>query len=187
MAATLTATGVTFDDGTSLNSKYGVLAQGTVSVFFQSSAPTGWTKVTTHNDKALRVVSGTGGDFGFGGVSGAGGLPFTTVFPSSTSPVSVSFSATVPVSGTVGDTTLTTSQIPDHTHNSLTGGTASASSGGSNFLVSGTNNTGGVVSPGGTGGAHNHPFSGNINFTATGSGSVDLRIQYIDVILCSFD
>jgi hypothetical protein len=54
-------------------------------------------------------------------------------------------------------------------------------------LVSGSNNTGGVVSPGGTGGSHNHPFSGNINFTATGSGSVDLRLQYIDVILCSFD
>lgn len=187
MAATLTATGVTFDDGTSLNSKYGVLAQGTVSVFFQASAPTGWTKVTTHNDKTLRVVSGTGGGFGFGGVSGAGGLPFTTVFPSSTSPVSVSFSAAVPVSGTVGDTTLTTSQIPNHTHNSLTGGNAAASGGGSNFLVSGSNNTGGVVSPGGIGAAHNHPFSGNINFTATGSGTIDLRIQYIDVILCSFD
>ena len=187
MAATLTATGVTFDDGTSLNSKYGVLAQGTVSVFFQASAPTGWTKVTTHNDKALRVVSGTGGDFGFGGVSGAGGLSFSTVFPSSNTPVSVSFSANIPVSGTVGDTTLTTSQIPNHTHNSLTGGSANASSGGSTFLVSGSNNTGGVVSPGGTGGSHNHPFSGNINFTAPGSGSIDLRLQYIDVILCSFD
>jgi hypothetical protein len=183
MAATLTATGLTFDDGTSLNSKYGVLAQGTVSVFFQAAAPTGWTKSTTHNDKALRVVSGTGGNFGFGGVSGAGGLSFSTVFPSSTSPVS----ANVPVTGTVGNTTLTTSQIPNHTHNSLTGGSGSASSGGSNFLVSGSNNTGGVVSPGGTGGSHNHPFSGNINFTATGSGSVDLRLQYIDVILCSFD
>ena len=187
MAATLTATGLTFDDGTSLNSKYGVLAQGTVSVFFQAAAPTGWTKSTTHNDKALRVVSGTGGNFGFGGVSGAGGLSFSTVFPSSTSPVSVSFSANVPVTGTVGNTTLTTSQIPNHTHNSLTGGSGSASSGGSNFLVSGSNNTGGVVSPGGTGGSHNPPFSGNINFTATGSGSVDLRLQYIDVILCSFD
>lgn len=186
MAATLTATGITFDDGTSLNSKYGVLAQGTVSVFYQASSPTGWTKVTTHNDKALRVVSGTGGDFGFGGVSGAGGLTFSTVFPSSNSPVSVSFSANVPVSGTVGDTTLTTSQIPNHTHNSLTGGSGSASSGGSNFLVSGSNNTGGVVSPGGTGGSHNHPFSGNINFTASGTGSIDLRLQYIDVILCSF-
>jgi len=187
MAATLTATGITFDDGTSLSSKYSVLAQGTVSVFYQASAPTGWTQDTTHNDKALRIVSGTGGGFGFGGVSGAGGLPFSTVFPSSTAPISVSFSTTVPVSGTVGDTTLTTSQIPNHTHDSLTGGQSSASSGGSNFLVSGSNATGGVVSPTGTGGAHNHPFSGNINFTATGSGTLDLRIQYIDVILCSFD
>lgn len=187
MAATLTATGVTFNDGTSLNSKYGVLAQSTVSVFFQASAPTGWTKVTTHNDKALRVVSGTGGDFGFGGVSGAGGLSFSTVFPSSTSPVSISFSANIPVSGTVGNTTLTTSQIPNHTHNSLTGGSANAAGGGSSFLVSGTNNTGGVVSPGGISAAHNHPFNGNINFTASGTGSIDLRLQYIDVILCSFD
>lgn len=187
MAATLTATGITFDDGTSLTSKYGVLAQNTVSVFYQAAAPTGWTQVTTHNDKALRVVSGTGGGFGFGGVSGAGGLPFSTVFASSASPISVSFSTTVPVSGTVGNTTLTLSQIPNHTHNSLTGGLASASSGGSNFLVSGSNATGGVISPGGTGGSHNHPFSGQISFTATGSGSIDLRVQYIDVILCSFN
>lgn len=186
MAATLTATGVTFDDGTSITSKYSVLAQGTVSVFYQASAPTGWTKVTAHNDKTLRVVSGSGGDFGFGGVSGAGGLPFSTVFPSSTSPLSLTFSATVPVTGTVGDTTLTTSQIPNHTHNSLTGGLGSAASGGSSFLTSGSNSTGGVVAPS-TGGSHNHPFSGQINFSAPGSGTIDLRVQYIDVILCSFD
>jgi hypothetical protein len=34
---------------------------GTVMPFFQSAAPTGWTQVTTQNDKAIRVVSGTGG------------------------------------------------------------------------------------------------------------------------------
>jgi len=34
-------------------------ASGTALVFAQTSAPTGWTKSTTHNDKALRVVSGT--------------------------------------------------------------------------------------------------------------------------------
>lgn len=186
MAATLTATGITFDDGTSLNSKYGVLAQGTVSVFYQAAAPTGWAQVTTQNDKALRIVSGTGGGFGFGGVSGAGGLSFSTIFASSLSSVSVGFNASVPVSGSVGNTTLLTSQIPNHTHNSLTGGNSAASSGGSNFLVSGSNSTGGVVSATGVGGAHNHPFSGNINFTASGSGSIDLRLQYIDVILCSF-
>lgn len=186
MAATLTATGITFSDGTSLSSKYSVLAQNTVSVFYQASAPTGWTKVTAHNDKALRLVNGTGGGFGFGGTSGAGGNSFTTVFPNTNQTVNVNFSSTAPVTGTVGGHTLTIAQIPDHTHNSLLGGTASASGGGSSFRVPGTNSTGGVNSPGGIGQAHTHPFSGTINFTATGSGTIDLRLQYIDVILCSF-
>ena len=34
---------------------------GTVMVFYQAAAPTGWTKLTTQNDKALRVVSGSSG------------------------------------------------------------------------------------------------------------------------------
>ena len=187
MAATLTATGIIFNDGTSLTSKYGVLAQNTVSVFYQASAPTGWTKITTQDNKALRVVSGTGGGFGFGGVSGAGGLPFTSLFSSTVNSVNVSFNTTVPVSGTVGDTTLSLNQIPNHTHNSLTGGQAAASSGGSNFLVSGTNATGAVNSPTGTGQSHNHPFSGSANINTTGTASLDLRLQYIDVILCSFN
>lgn len=36
----------------------------TAMAFWQASAPTGWTKSTAHNDKALRVVSGTGGGSG---------------------------------------------------------------------------------------------------------------------------
>lgn len=36
----------------------------TVMVFYQAAAPTGWTQVTTQNDKALRVVSGSGGGTG---------------------------------------------------------------------------------------------------------------------------
>lgn len=34
-----------------------------VMLFIQAAAPTGWTKVTTNNDIALRIVSGTGGVF----------------------------------------------------------------------------------------------------------------------------
>jgi hypothetical protein len=45
---------------------------GTVMVFYQSAAPLGWTQVTTQNDKALRVVSGSGGVAG-------GTNPFSTV------------------------------------------------------------------------------------------------------------
>lgn len=43
---------------------------GTVSVFYQAAAPAGWTKLTTQNDKALRIVSGAGG--GTGGSLGTG-------------------------------------------------------------------------------------------------------------------
>jgi predicted secreted protein len=41
---------------------------GTLMLFQQTAAPTGWTKQTTHNDKALRVVSGNcvnGGTYTF--------------------------------------------------------------------------------------------------------------------------
>lgn len=34
---------------------------GAIMLFYQAAAPTGWTKITTQNDKALRVVSGSGG------------------------------------------------------------------------------------------------------------------------------
>lgn len=67
----------------------GVFPSGTKMIFAQAAAPTGWTKVTTHNDKALRVVSGTGG--GSGGTLGLS-------------------------AATVGSTTLTSSHIPAHTH-----------------------------------------------------------------------
>lgn len=62
---------------------------GTKMLFQQTSAPTGWTKDTTHNDKALRVVSGS--------ASSGGATAFTTVFGSGK---------------TTGSTTLTTSHLP---------------------------------------------------------------------------
>ncbi len=47
---------------------------GTIMLFQQTAAPIGWTKETTHNDKALRVVTGSasvGGSTAFGTVFGA--------------------------------------------------------------------------------------------------------------------
>ena len=41
-----------------------VFASGTKMLFQQTAAPTGWTKDTTHNDKALRITSGTVGTGG---------------------------------------------------------------------------------------------------------------------------
>lgn len=102
----LRADGLRFGNGTQLDSFYGIVPQSSTMVFYQASAPTGWTKSTTHNNKALRVVDGTGG-------GSSGSSSFTTIFNDSgaTGPVSAT------LSGTVGPHTLTTAEIPAHTHN----------------------------------------------------------------------
>lgn len=70
---------------------------GTAMMFVQTAAPTGWTKSTTHDNKALRVVSGT--------ASSGGSVAFTTAFASGLS---------------AGATTLTIAQIPSHSHTAAT-------------------------------------------------------------------
>jgi hypothetical protein len=68
---------------------------GTRMTFQQTAAPPGWVKDTTHNDKALRVVSGAASS---GGVNS-----FSSMFASRTSDA----------------TTLSISQIPSHAHSEL--------------------------------------------------------------------
>ena len=46
------------------NDHYNRLPNTTATLFFQAAAPAKWTKSTTHNDKAFRVVSGAGGGNG---------------------------------------------------------------------------------------------------------------------------
>jgi hypothetical protein len=172
MAAKLTSSGVVFGDNTILNSKYGIVPQSSVSIFFQQSAPSGWTKSTTHNDKTLRVVNGDGG--GSGGTSS-----FSTVFPTSLRTVT---SPSIPMTGSVGNHTLTTAQLPSHTHPNS--GAIGLSPGGGD-VGSGSGWTRTTPSTGSTGGgeSHSHPWSGTANFTI----DLDLRVQYIDVIVCSFN
>jgi hypothetical protein len=115
--------------------------QGTACLFQQSAAPTGWTKVTTYNDAALRVVSGS--------ASSGGSNAFSTVMAQTT----------------VGNTTLTAAQIPAHTHqlpyvqnlwSNVSSGTSYPNFGGSGTGVSATGtNTGG-------GAAHNHTITMNM-------------------------
>jgi hypothetical protein len=140
-------------------------------LFYQSAAPTGWTQVTTQNNKALRVVSGTGGVAG-------GTTAFSTVFANQTVTTSVS------ISGTTGATTLSTAQMPSHVHrmgNGTTGGSCSSypppATAGDGWPFSDTN----TGSTGGDG-SHNHSFSGSGSGT---SSAVTLNVQYIDIIICS--
>jgi hypothetical protein len=166
MAITSNATAIVFNDATVQTTAFtgagaAVIPAGSVMLFFQANAPTGWTKVTTENNKALRVVSGTGGGT-------AGSVAFTTAFASQ------SVSGTV---GTSGATTLSESQIPSHTHTAAVGGAAfgaNSPSGAREAINSSTGATGG-------GGSHTHAGG---TFTGT---AINLAVQYIDIIICSKD
>lgn len=148
------------------------LSSGTIMFFQQTASPTSWTKLITDDDVALRVVNGA--------ASSGGSTPFTTIFPVSTTPLS----SPITLSGGVEDTTLTTAQIPAHTH--TTGGQNElnnyAPAPPANIYINVQASTG--FGNAGGGAAHNHPFSGTLN-PSTWTSTVDLRLQYVDIIVCS--
>jgi len=150
------------------------IAAGSLMLFQQSSAPTGWLKETTHNNKALRVVTGA--------ASSGGSTAFTSVFASRTPAGSVSVSS----SGTVGDTTLTTAQIPSHNHTfEYAPGVVTRSEGGNGNSIFSNPFTGTTSSTGG-GGSHTHSFTASSSGSFTGT-AMDFAVQYVDLIICSKD
>jgi len=170
-------------------------ASGTKLLFQQSSAPTGWTKDVTHNDKSMRVVSGT--------VGSGGSVAFTTAFASQA--VSGSISSTTAsnqdttAGGTVGNTTLTTAQMPSHDHvlfvtrmtqgttrtaNNEVGVTAAGVYGGQNWSTN-SNGSSNAHNHSFTGAAHNHTQNAH-NHTFTGT-AINMAVQYVDVIIATKD
>ncbi|QAZ46756.1 hypothetical protein [Mesorhizobium sp. Pch-S] len=192
-----------------LQGSAGSFETGTKLLFQQTTAPTGWTKDTSNNDKALRVVSGS--------VGTGGSLAFTTVFTSQN----------------VGATALLSTQIPPHAHNfsgttgtesvahthtvSVTGVTSTDGDHthvvGANYIGSGTSSNAGYITPSGLGattssnGAHSHTVSasgtsavqsanhthsitGTTDFTGGGgthTHTLNLAVQYVDVIVATKD
>jgi hypothetical protein len=183
-------------------------------LFAQTAAPTGWTKSTTHNDKALRVVSGT--------ASSGGSTAFSTALgePSVTGTVGISGdpavgNLAVSVSGniSVSNTTLSVNQIPSHSH-----GTRALSAfnpnldgynSGANYSAYNSNTTFGNINRfrmtannsgnRGNSGSHNHGANHNLSGTLTGapgvgnlagslsSATAAINVQYVDVIIATKD
>lgn len=142
-------------------------ASGTLAIFQQTAAPNGWTKQVTHNDKALRIVSGT--------VGSGGSQAFTTAFATGRA-----------VSGTA----ITLAQMPAHNHG---GGShrhtltmyPGADSGG---ISVGSNNvrtnpqtmnpgdmglSGTIINLEGSGATHNHTIGMDVNYVDTIIASKD--------------
>lgn len=174
--AKITATQLVLGDSTIISSKYSVVGQSTRMIFYQASAPTGWSTVNI-SEHTIRVVTGVGG--------GSGG---TTDFSSSL--VDYSLNTDVPLtinSLTIGNTTLTSTQMPTHAHPLNGGGSRSEFNTPSPAYVNSQN----IMSPGGAntgnsgnGVAHTHPVSfTSANAPATVSG--DMRVRYSNVLVCS--
>ena len=163
-------TGLSLSGGALSNTVTNPLPAGTKMLFVQTAAPTGWTKDTTHNNKALRVVSGT--------ASSGGSVAFTTAFASQA------------VSGSVGGTTLSADQMPSHGHNvrlnssqQIIGSTLDVSGGGAGSVATWVSHASvnyGQINADGTGGSqsHNHSFTGT---------AINLAVQYVDVIIATKD
>lgn len=159
---------------TGCNSIPDFIAAGSLMLFEQTASPTSWTKQTTHNNKALRVVTGT--------ATPGGSTAFTSVFASRTPAGSVSVSVS---GGSVGNTTLTTPQIPSHTH---TLGSTQVPVDLPGTLPAGPVPYYDAAAPtGSTGGdgAHSHPFTvGSASGSFTGT-AMDFAVQYVDIIIAS--
>jgi hypothetical protein len=141
---------------------------GTVMLFAQTAAPTGFTKNTTTGDNsALRVTTGA--------ASTGGSVGFTTAFASQ----AVTITA---VSGSAGNTTLSTPQIPSHSH-TVPAASTNYGLGPSGAQFGAPANTSITTSNTGGGGSHDHPFS----FSSATANAINLAVQYIDVIRATKD
>ena len=175
--------------GANLTMTNGVLAagggveSGTTMMFYQASAPTGWTQDTTASldGRALRVETGQGG--GSGGSHDLASPPSTS---HSHSTPSHSHSHTL----SAGSHTLTTSQMPSHNHtlpiywSSDSAPYNPKTSNGYSTSQKSSGNSGGSAS-------HSHSLAGSITSGGSGTsgsaGGTAFAPKYVNVIICSKD
>lgn len=145
---------------------------GTKMLFQQTTAPTGWTKDTTHNDKALRVVTGTAGS---GGTNAFSTLDATAAGTINTS-----------VTGTNVGTSLSNSQLPNNWYwkSNTPGGSFLDNYANFNYMARVPDWQSYRIQGGGQ--THTHTWSGSATSTFTGSANA-LDVQYVDVIIATKD
>ncbi len=136
---------------------------GTSMLFKQSAAPTGWTKGTSFDDYALRLVTGT--------ASSGGSTAFSSVFASRT---------------------ITSANLPAHTHTFSDNLRTVSFAGTTTFVYDLGFTTNGILNGGGSSAKDsvnnvNVTVTGSFDISTTSStagsgGGWDFAVQYVDVI-----
>lgn len=152
------------------------LPSGTKMIFFQASAPTGWSQDTSNNDKALRVVSTSGG--GTGGTTGFKNLTHshTGSGGSTVAPTQSHYHGTATSNGSA-----TTYLSADQLISRQRGGGAGIGNNNYEYNLGGSTSFSNVVGrTTSTGGSSSHSHSVTVD-------SATISPKYIDVIVCSKD
>ena len=174
--------GIDFEDGTRMTSLDDIIPRGTKFLIHQENAPTGWTRITgnEYHNAALRVMS----DGGWVRKTQTGKV-FTEAFKVHQK----SYTIQSTITGlSVGNHTLSTPQIPSHTHNMPNAGSGDGvanntpSNQGGQRADMGQGTTGAK----GGGGNHKHPSSyqtvkGPLQTTHS------LNVKYVDMIMCKYN
>lgn len=150
----------------------GSIPSGTSIISTLSSCPTGWTKGSTHNDKALRLVTGT--------PSTGGTNAFSTSLAGSTSSYTLQI-ADIPSHNHGG---ATGNQNQSHTHDAPLLNAGGAFAGGGIAGVIGYSGGASGVPTGTTSADHTHTISSQ---GGGGGHAHAIGVQYVDVILCQKD
>ena len=159
------------------NISSGGFASGTKILFYQNSAPTGWTIDTSANDCGVRIVSSSGGTI-------SGSTAFSSIFKSSALKTT---SSTINVNNiTSGATKLSVAQLASHNHRFTYG--YNNQKGGSGYPLPDNYDANAdailqrVTSSVGSNSTHTH----SVSFNSIGSHShnITLNLKYVNLLIC---
>jgi len=201
--AKLTSNGIRFATADEINTRRWMF-QGpndpngsppTIWIFYQANAPTGWTKLISQDNTALRVVSGgsggssfgtngftsimnsTGVNYagGFGGTSSVNGMNLlTNMLPAHNHPMDIGSGSSYKLAANDAET------FPDGSFKQWKGGDVNRPNPGQagqwERTFPSTGDEGGTTT-------HDHTISMSIYI----NNPISLAVRYIDVILCNFN
>ena len=156
---------------------------GTSMLFQQTAAPTGWTKQTTHDNKALRIITGT--------VSSGGSNTFAAAFNTNQTVSGTTGGSGVTITGSVAGHSITQAELPNVTLQT----TQKAKTEDKGTLNRGSSSGGGAsyeyldIPSGGSDQAHSHgagTLAGD-NHSHTYTSDLELNVQYVDLIIAAKD